>query len=124
MSGGLDLRRTVGDYGLTLPGSYEDYPFGPDWMVLRHRGNGKSFALLYLLGERPQCNLKCDPMEGDFLRRAYPGRVLPAYHMNKTHWNSVMLDGSLPVEEIFPMVGRSYELTRPKSKRQGKDEKR
>ena len=66
----------------TLPGSYEDYPFGEKWTVMRHRENQKSFALLYQREGRLWANLKCEPMEADFLRNAFSG-VRPAYHIDR-----------------------------------------
>lgn len=99
-------------YCLTLPGSYEDYPFGEEWTVMRHRENRKSFALIYERNGIWWANLKAEPMEADFLRSAFSG-VQPAYHMNKTHWNSVALDGSVPEEEVRRMIRRSFELTMP-----------
>ena len=114
-------RRELIDLCLTRPGSYEDYPFddigasgagGGSWAVIRHRGNKKSFALIF---ERDGLcvNLKCEPMRADFLRDAFPGAVTPAYHMNKEHWNSVYPD-RVPREELEEMIDRSFELTRPK----------
>lgn len=61
-------------------------------------------------------NLKCDPMQADFLRRIYKG-IVPAYHMNKTHWNTVYLDSDVPDEEIENMTLESFNLTeKPKKK--------
>jgi len=86
-------RRELIDYCLTYPDAYEDYPFNeltgaPDaaWVVMRHKGNKKSFALIYERGGF--CvNLKCEPFRADFLRQIYSD-VTPAYHMNKEHWNT------------------------------------
>lgn len=103
-------------YCLTLPGSYEDYPFGEGWTVMRHRENQKSFALIYERNGILWGNLKADPMEADFLRSTFSG-VQPAYHMNKAHWNSVALDGSVPEEEIRRMIRRSFDLTAPRKDR-------
>ncbi len=100
----------------TLPGSYEDYPFGEEWTVMRHWENQKSFALLYQREGILWANLKCEPMEADFLRNAFSG-VRPAYHMNKRHWNSVALDGSVPEEEVRRMIRCSFELTAGQRKR-------
>lgn len=109
------------DYCLTFPGAYEDYPFDEDsasadaWTVMRHRVNKKSFAFLFQRGDFVNINLKCEPMFADLLRRVYPG-VIPAYHMNKVHWNGVILDGSIPQEEIFRWIRNSYDLIKPKRK--------
>lgn len=107
---------------LRLPGAYEDYPFDEDrnapgaWTVMRHRENRKSFALIFERGGFLNVNLKCDPAEADFLRRIYRS-VIPAYHMNKEHWNGVVLDGSVPEQELFGWIGESFDLTKPKRKR-------
>jgi predicted DNA-binding protein (MmcQ/YjbR family) len=58
-------------------------------------------------------NLKCDPQESEFLRKAYRD-ITPAYHMNKTHWNSVITGGDVPVKEIKRMIESSYNLVKPK----------
>ncbi len=110
-------RRELIDLCLTMPGSYEDYPFdGDDWCVVRHRANRKGFAHIYERGGRLCVNLKCDPFEADFLRQAYTD-VAPAYHMNKVHWNSVLLCGDVPVRELKNMIEKSYALVAPKARK-------
>ena len=106
---GMTQRQWI-DHCLALPGTYEDYPFD-DTPVLRHRSNRKMFALFIPIGGRPSINLKCDPMWADFLRGAYTG-VIPGYHMNKVHWNTVDLDGDVPQGEIKNMIKHSYDLTK------------
>ena len=117
-------RRELIDLCLTWPGSYEDYPFdgianngaeGDSWAVIRHRGNKKSFALVY---ERDGLcvNLKCEPMRADFLRGAFPGAVTPAYHMNKVHWNTVRPE-LVPREDLEEMIDHSFQLTRPRGRK-------
>jgi predicted DNA-binding protein (MmcQ/YjbR family) len=111
-------RRELIDFCLTLPLSYEDYPFDRvaddhAWTVMRHRGNKKSFALIFEREGRLFVNLKCDPLEAGLLRQAFSG-VTPAYHMNKAHWNSVALDGDVAEQELMWRVARSYDLIRPK----------
>ena len=118
------IRRELIVLCLTFPGAYEDYPFGDltagnPWTVMRHRGNKKGFAHIY---EREGClcaNLKCDPLEADLLRSAFRDDM-PAYHMNKTHWNTVRLGGDVPEDELRRMIGNSYDLVKPKQKIQGK----
>ena len=116
-------RRELIDLCLRYPGCYEDYPFddftnssgnGTSWTVMRHRGNRKSFALIF---ERDGLciNLKCEPMRADFLRGALPG-VSPAYHMNKEHWNTVRPD-LVSREDLEAMIEESFDLTKPKAKR-------
>lgn len=112
------LRRRWIDHCLTFAGAYEDYPFtDSNWTVMRHRESGKTFALIYERQGYVHINVKCEPMQADFYRQAYAS-VTPGYHMNKTHWNAITLDGSIPDEEIASMIGESFHLTsRPASKR-------
>ena len=116
------LRKEIIEYCLTFPATYEDYPFdnlskSPDsWAVMRHKVNKKSFALIYERGGRLCINLKCDPMEADFLRGVYAD-VSPAYHMNKTHWNTVTIGGDIPIAELRNMIAASYDLIKPKERK-------
>ena len=112
-------RRELIDYCLSWPECYEDYPFDasgtPDetsWTLIRHRGNRKAFAFIF---EREGLciNLKCEPMRSDLLRMALAPGVVPAYHMNKQHWNSVYPDLVAP-EDLEELIQRSYDLTKPK----------
>ena len=105
---------------LTFPGAYEDYPFddlttGNPWTVMRHRGNKKGFAHVYEREGRLCVNLKCDPLEADLLRSVFRD-ITPAYHMNKTHWNTVRIGGDVPEDELRRMIGNSYDLIKPKQK--------
>lgn len=94
-------------YMLGKPESVEDFPFGPEARVFRIRT--RMFALLMVRNGEEQVNLKCDPEEALALRDIFPA-VLPGYHMNKAHWNTVLLDGSIPDGEIERMIDRSYAL--------------
>ena len=85
----------------------DDMPFGQD--VIVYRVCGKMFALLAWQEQPMRINLKCDPVEADMLRAQYPV-ILPGYHMNKKHWNTVVLDGSLSWEFVCGQVHRSYQL--------------
>ncbi|MDO4741566.1 MAG: MmcQ/YjbR family DNA-binding protein [Eubacteriales bacterium] len=105
------------DACLTLPDAYEDYPFGLDsWAVLRHQTNKKMFASVYEREGHTWINVKTDPGWGDFFRTVYPA-VVPAYHMNKLHWISIILDGSMSDDEILHLIDSSYNLTAPKKKK-------
>ncbi len=96
---------------LTYPDVYEDYPFhDPNWCVMRHRKNRRVFAWIFNKDGKVWVNVKCDPQWRDFWRDAFES-VIPAYHLNKTHWNSLILDGSIPEREIKRMIGESYDLT-------------
>lgn len=99
---------------LSLENVYEDYPFDDDnWTIMRHRDNKKIFACIFERNDRMWINVKCRPEWGDFLRKVYDS-VIPAYHMNKKHWCSIILDGSVPPDEIKSMICESYKLTAPK----------
>jgi predicted DNA-binding protein (MmcQ/YjbR family) len=117
-------RQEIIDFCLTFPAAYEDYPFDNIkdigiWTVMRHSANKKSFAQIYERHGRLCVNLKCDPFEADFLRQAFED-VTPAYHMNKTHWNTVWLGGDAPDDELRRMIEYSYNLIKPKvRKRKG-----
>ena len=114
-------RREIIEYCLTLPSAYEDYPFAElpgdgETTVMRHRTNKKSFALIMRHDGKLYLNLKCDPMEADFLRQAFEG-VIPGWHMNKTHWNTVIIGSDVPGEEIKRQIANSYELIKPKERK-------
>jgi predicted DNA-binding protein (MmcQ/YjbR family) len=94
-------------YCLSKKGVTEDTPFGPDVLVFRVMG--KIFALTGLDAQPVSVNLKCDPERAIELRERYEA-VWPAYHMNKTHWNTVVFDGSIPDRELREMIDHSYDL--------------
>lgn len=83
---------------------------------MRHNVNKKSFALIYERNGKLCINLKCEPLEADFLRQAFMD-VTPAYHMNKVHWNTVTLGGDVPDAELLRMIERSYDLIKPKARK-------
>ncbi len=109
----MRTREEVIDFALSLPGAYLDYPFHDDTAVLRHTANKKAFMLLIHHKARLYVNVKCDPMKADLYRDSYSG-VIPGYHMNKTHWNSLFLNSDVPDFEIKGMIEESYDLTKPK----------
>ena len=92
---------------LSRKGAAEDYPFGPAVAVFKVAG--KMFALVALDEAPLRLSLKCDPIEADFLRSIY-GAIRPGYHLNKQHWNTITLDGSVPQELLLKMIGSSYAL--------------
>lgn len=113
-------RQEIIDYCMTFPAAYEDYPFDdiPNsgaWTVMRHRVNKKSFAFIYERNGKLCVNLKCDPIEAEFLRQTLG--VAPAYHMNKKHWNTAVVGSGVPDEEIKRQIGNSYNLIRPKARK-------
>lgn len=109
-------RAEVIAYCLTFEDVYEDEPFhDPNWTVMRHKENRKVFAWVFERQGHIWVNVKCDPEWRDFWRSAYPS-VLPAYHLNKEHWNSVILDGTVPDRDVMRMIEESYGLTKPKKR--------
>jgi predicted DNA-binding protein (MmcQ/YjbR family) len=105
------------DYCLSRPAATEGMPFGPENIVFKVAG--KMFALAALDEVPPAVNLKCDPDLALELRDRYE-QVRPGYHMNKKHWNTVVLDGVIPQVEIGKMIDHSYDLvvqSLPKAKR-------
>ena len=89
------------------PGVSEDFPFGPDTLVFKVAG--KLFALCRLKNDPLSINLKCEPELAELLRHKYDA-VTPGYHMNKRHWNTVVLDGSVPGREVLELIDLSYSL--------------
>ena len=103
---------------LNRPEAWEDFPFGPDVAVMKIRD--RMFATLAMAGDSPRTNLKCDPHEAVMLRDIFES-VLPGYHMNKRHWNTVILDGDVPSGEIERMIDRSYGLVVKALKKQERE---
>ncbi|MET3951346.1 MmcQ/YjbR family DNA-binding protein [Arthrobacter sp. UYEF36] len=102
---------------LGFPGAFEDFPFGPETSVFKvraavsggARGGAKMFALSALAAADLSVSLKCEPALAEQLRAAHP-EITGAWHMNKTHWNGVRLDGALPDATVRDMVEDSYDL--------------
>ncbi len=112
-NGRLISRDEITELCLSFSGAYEDYPFrsSPETSAVRHTQNKKMFALIFQRQGKTWVNLKTDPMFGDFLKETHEA-IVPAYHMNKEHWISVVLDDSLDCEIITQLVADSYRLTR------------
>ncbi|MFC5401764.1 MmcQ/YjbR family DNA-binding protein [Cohnella soli] len=106
--------------GLEWRGTTLRYPFDPDLPVL-YVGS-KMFALFGHTGECESVNLKADPEEAWLLRQQYPSAVLPGYHMNKKHWNTVVLNGDVPDNELLAMYEQSYLLVKSKLTKQEREE--
>jgi predicted DNA-binding protein (MmcQ/YjbR family) len=106
------------DCCLSFPGAEETFPFGPATSVFKVAG--KMFALSQLSAPSLRVSLKCEPELADVLRRTHAA-VLPGYHLNKRHWNTVVIDGSLPDDAVRDMIEDSYDLVvsklRPASRR-------
>ena len=95
------------DHCLSYPGAEETFPFGPETSVFKVAG--KMFALAPLGADSLQVSLKCEPSLAQSLRATYPA-VLPGYHLNKRHWNTVVIDGSLSERMVRDLIEDSYDL--------------
>ena len=102
------------EYALQLPDTEESLPFGPNALVFKVKG--KMFLLIALDAEPLSFNAKCNPEEAVELREHYPQSVLPGYHTNKKHWNTVVIDGVLSTQQIFQFIKNSYHLVAGKKK--------
>lgn len=105
---------TLREYCLSKTGAEETLPFGPDTLV--YKVGGKVFLLVGLDAEDLRFNVKCDPDKAIELRDEYPC-VLPGFHMNKKHWNTVVVDGSVSNALLKEWIDHSYSLVAPKPKK-------
>lgn len=99
----------VREFCLSLPGAEESLPF--DESTLAFKVGNKIFAITDI-DEYDFVNVKCDPEKAIELREMYPGEVIPGYHMNKKHWNSLVMDAGLPPDKVKEWISDSYELVR------------
>ncbi len=102
------------DYAISKPETEQTLPFGPEVLVVKTKG--KIFLLIPLEVDPLRFNAKCDPERAVLLREDYEG-ILPGYHMNKIHWNTVLLDGSIPNSLVRELIDHSYELVRGTAKK-------
>lgn len=109
--------KTVEEYVLSMPNAWLDYPFGEDVAVYKvgsknkedKKDKGKMFALISEGKSPVQLSLKCDPELSKILREKYD-EIMPGYHLNKKHWNTLVLAGQLPWEEVQGLIRHSYYL--------------
>jgi predicted DNA-binding protein (MmcQ/YjbR family) len=99
--------KTVEEYILSMPDSRLEYPFGEGVAV--YKIDDKMFALIREGKQPVQLSLKCDPQLSQLLRDKYD-EVMPGYHLNKKHWNTMVLTGQLPWEEVQGLIRHSYQL--------------
>ncbi|MGG1247679.1 MmcQ/YjbR family DNA-binding protein [Bacillus spizizenii] len=110
----MKTREEAIDYCLSFKDAYEDYPFrDKNWTLMRHVKNRKVFAWIFEKNDRIWINVKCETGFLDFWKHKYTS-VVPAFHLNKDHWNSIILDGTVPEEDIYDMIKQSYLLTKTK----------
>ena len=106
----MQTRKEVLEYGLSFPDTYQDAQFhDSNWILVRIRKNKKAFLWTYERNGQLCINIKVDLEWRDFWRNAYAS-VLPGYYQNKNHWNTVILDGTIPRYEIQRMIAESYDL--------------
>lgn len=97
-------------YGLSFPGTYQEAPFhDPNWQLVRIKGSRKAFLWTYEKDGHINLNVKTDPEWRNFWRNTYAS-VIPGYHLNKEHWNTIILDGTIPDSDIKRMIAESYDL--------------
>lgn len=113
----MTTREEVLSFGLSFPDAYTDTPFQDEnWVLLRYRKNRHAFAFTYERDGHLWVNVKVEPQWRDFWRDTYAS-VVPAYHQNKEHWNSIILDGTIPEKDIRRMIAESYDLIAGKKKK-------
>ena len=97
-------------YALSFPKTYQEAPFHDNnWQVVRVEGSKKAFLWTYEREGYINLNVKADPQWRDFWRSTYAS-VIPGWHQNKDHWNTIILDGTVPEQEIQRMIAESYDL--------------
>lgn len=106
----METREEALAYGLSFADTYQDAPFHDEnWQLVRVKGSKKAFLWTYEKDGRIWLNVKADPQWRDFWRSAYPS-VIPGWHQNREHWNTIILDGSIPDRDIKRMIAESYDL--------------
>lgn len=106
----MRTREEALEFGLSLPDTYQDAPFHDDnWQLVRVKGSGKAFLWTYERNGFINLNVKVSPEWRDLWRDIYAA-VVPGWHQNKENWNTIILDGSVPTDEIKRMIAESYDL--------------
>jgi O-6-methylguanine DNA methyltransferase len=106
----MRTREEALSYGLSFPDTYQDAPFHDEnWQLVRYKGNKKAFLWTYERDGFINLNVKVEPDKAFFWRDIYES-VMPGYHQNKEHWNTIILDGSIPDKDIECMIAESYDL--------------
>ena len=106
----MTTRESILEYGIRFADVYMDTPFhDPNWVLLRYKKNNKAFAWTYEKDGNMCVNVKVDPEWRDLWRSTYQA-VIPGYHQNKNHCNTIILDGTIPDNEVKRMLGESYDL--------------
>jgi predicted DNA-binding protein (MmcQ/YjbR family) len=109
----MPTHKDLHEFLLTFPDAVLDYPFGEGVAV--YKVHDKMFALVSEKSSPIQLSLKCDPLLAQTLREKYE-TIMPGYHLNKKHWNTVIMSGQLPWAEVQPLIQHSYDLVVAASK--------
>jgi len=106
-------KEAIIQFCLSLPNTFEDRPFQDDYetVVIKHIDNKKWFALLMKVNENLYLNVKTAPEYSELLRNSYQ-YIIPAYHMNKQHWNTIIISDKIDVSLVKELIEQSYELTK------------
>ena len=106
-------REDIIKYCLELPDTFEDYPFRYDdeSVTMKHKKNNKWFALIMNVKGNVYLNIKTDPDYSELLRKTYD-YIIPAYHMNKEHWNTVIINEKCDTQLVEELIEQSYDLTK------------
>ncbi|MBE5959583.1 MAG: methylated-DNA--[protein]-cysteine S-methyltransferase [Lachnospiraceae bacterium] len=106
----MKTREQALEYGLSFENTYMETPFrDTNWQLVRVKGSKKAFLWIYEKDGFVNLNVKVDPEWRDMWRQAYDA-VIPGYHQNKEHWNTIILDGSIPDKDIKRMIAESYDI--------------
>lgn len=106
----MKTRQEAISYGLTFENTYLDTPFkDTNWQLIRIKGSRKAFLWIYEKDGVINLNVKVDPQWRDFWRQTYKS-VVAGYHQNKEHWNTIILDGNVPDEDVKRMIAESYDI--------------
>lgn len=106
----MHTREEALSYGLSFPDTYQEAPFhDQNWQLVRVKGSKKAFLWTYEMDGYIHLNVKVNPEWRDFWRSTFAS-VVPAYHQNKEHWNTVILDGTIPDADVKRMIAESYDL--------------
>ena len=106
----MTTREEALEYALSFPDTYQEAPFHDDnWQLVRVKGSKKAFLWTYERNGYINLNVKVDPEWRDFWRSAFDA-VMPGWHQNKEHWNTIILDGSIPDQDVKRMIAESYDL--------------
>lgn len=106
----MNTREEVLEFGLHFPGTYQDAPFrDQNWQLIRLKENQKAFLWIYMRNSLLHLNVKVNEDNREFWRRAHES-VIPGWHQNKDHWNTIIMDGSIPEKDVKQMIAESYDL--------------